>query len=170
MKCIVFYVCVCEDLRRWKLQPEDTLTDDRGSFALKIKISEGLASLAKFPRGYVGTQFFLPTFTILISFRRFYLYRRILARSRGPLPIARRPAWTRFFRTFERTIRRVQKCPDPHLYLFILKSPTWQEVLIYSANGILLSDSCGTGHFRIPCDNQRHNGLPHRERFLGPPT
>ena len=54
-------------------------------------------------------------------------------------------AWTRFFCNFERTIRRVQECPDPHLYSLMIKSPTSQEVLIYSYTGILLSYSCGTG-------------------------
>ena len=37
-----------------------------------------------------------------------------------------------FFCTFERTIRRAQKYPGLKFNLLILKSPTSQEVLIYS--------------------------------------
>ena len=47
-----------------------------------------------------------------------------------------------FLCTFERTIRRVQKCPDHTFNLLILKSPTWQEILIYSVSEILLSGFC----------------------------
>ena len=65
------------------------------------------------------------------------------------------------FCNFKRLIRRVQKYPDPHLYLLILKSPTFQEVLIYSSNGILLTYSCGTGQFRAPCGRPRNIGCSH---------
>ena len=40
-----------------------------------------------------------------------------------------------FFGAFERTIRRANKCPVPHLYFLILKSPTSQELLIESPKG-----------------------------------
>ena len=66
-----------------------------------------------------------------------------------------------FFCTFERTIRRVQKCHGPKLNSLILKSPTSQEVLLYSVSEILLSGSCGTGQFRIPCGKTRNIGYRH---------
>ena len=59
------------------------------------------------------------------------------------------------FGTLERTNRCVQKCPDLHLHLLILKSPTLHEVLIYSVSEILLWDSYEIGQFLIPCDEPR---------------
>ena len=84
--------------------------------------------------------------------------RRILAKDLSQLQAG---PYRLVFCNFERAIGRVQKCPDQKHYGLILKCPASQEVLIYSVSEILLSGSCWTGQFRVPCDKPHKIGCRH---------